>query len=507
MSLFKKNTTTTNIITLKIPYTLADFSQYKLLHTILHQYNIVFRCTYNLDNSIYNTTKSITLYQNTNINNISLIGSHLKNSARIDVASLKTALRAANKDTSKVIFGGKRLFKLRCEHKISKEEFYLKRLRPLYSVGEANYGGNRLFTILDNDTILYKHNRHTHILLKLPQRHKQFLKYVSSLLDAQSNKLAPITYKLDMEYVCISFDINACCTDLVQSYNVVPNRVLSLDLNPNYIGYTVVQYNSSGTSYNILKAGVYDLMPLYEAQTKSNASSDSSVSKYYVHKRVHELRHIAIEIARLCKYYHTELCAIECLDITTSDKGLGTQFNRTTNNIWSRNAFISQLSKMIKLSSSTKLLEVPAAYSSIIGNIVYRQTRLPDMCLAALEISRRGFLYYSTYIKDKHTLDDKQNYSILFPHLGNMTVSELHGIAISLEEIGVSCSDASMLLKDATKLCSKSDVVAWWKHLYYDVVLKPKLKYRFSVLAANEVASNLFSCSYKRRYYNVYNYI
>lgn len=505
----KKNTTA-NIITIKLPYTLADSSQYELLHNILRQYNSVFRCTYNLDDSIYSTTKSITAYQNNCINNISLIGSHLKNSARIDVASLKAVLHAKHKDTSKVIFGGKRLFKLRCEHKISKAEFALKRLRPLYSVGEANSGCNRLFTILDSTTIQYKHDRHNHFILKLLRSHKQFLKYVPFLIAAQSNKLAPITYKLDMEYVYISFDINACCTDLVQSYNVVPNRVLSLDLNPNYIGYTVVQYNSACTSYNIIKAGVYDLMPLYAAQTKSSTSSDSSTSKYYVHKRTHELRHIAIEIAKLCKHYHTELCAIEHLDIVISDKGIGRHFNRTINNIWNRNVFIAQLRKMLKLSnSSTKLLEVPAAYSSVIGNIVFRQTRLPDMCLAALEIGRRGFMYYVNY-KKKQTFDndDNQSCSILFPHVGSMPATALHDIAISLEEIGVGRDDVGMLLKEATKLGSKSDVVAWWKQLYYDVVVKPKKNIGFLYwLQMKLLVIFFFSCLYKRRYYKVYSYI
>ena len=41
-------------------------------------------------------------------------------------------------------------------------------------------------------------------------------------------------------------------------------------------------------------------------------------------------------------------------------------------------------------------------WSSVAGNVVYRYTGLPDMCLAAIELGRRGFEFYHQYIlKDK----------------------------------------------------------------------------------------------------------
>jgi hypothetical protein len=45
-----------------------------------------------------------------------------------------------------------------------------------------------------------------------------------------------------------------------------------------------------------------------------------------------------------------------------------------------------------------KLLEVKPEYSSFIGNFLFRSLNLPDMILASIEISRRGYEYYNQYI-------------------------------------------------------------------------------------------------------------
>ncbi|QXO06487.1 hypothetical protein [Campylobacter phage CJLB-14] len=69
----------------------------------------------------------------------------------------------------KVIFGGKKNFFDRLKGKISREEYQLKRLLPLYSVGEASKNGNRKFQIEDENTIIFKVSRKEHITLKYIQ--------------------------------------------------------------------------------------------------------------------------------------------------------------------------------------------------------------------------------------------------------------------------------------------------------------------------------------------------
>jgi len=43
-------------------------------------------------------------------------------------------------------------------------------------------------------------------------------------------------------------------------------------------------------------------------------------------------------------------------------------------------------------------LKVKPEYSSFIGNFLYRSLNLPDMILASIELSRRGYEYYNQYI-------------------------------------------------------------------------------------------------------------
>ena len=106
-----------NLVTYKIKYSCNDS-----LLDILNQYNCVLKFTYNrlLENSKL-TTKELTALQKT-LNNCDLIGSHLKNSAIYDAKSL------VEKSTEPIIFGGKNLFKHRCQHKISRDDFILKSL-------------------------------------------------------------------------------------------------------------------------------------------------------------------------------------------------------------------------------------------------------------------------------------------------------------------------------------------------------------------------------------------
>ena len=152
-----------NLITLKIKYSCNDS-----LLDVIRQYNSVLKFTYNrlLENPNLKTAE-ITLLQK-DLNNCELIGSHLKNSAIYDAKSL------VEKSSEPVIFGGKKLFLQRCQNKIDRNEFLIKRLRPLNCVGEANRNANRLFKLNDNKTILFKLNRNQHFILNLQEKSCKF---------------------------------------------------------------------------------------------------------------------------------------------------------------------------------------------------------------------------------------------------------------------------------------------------------------------------------------------
>ena len=139
-----------------------------------------------------------------------------------------------------VIFGGKKNYFQRLKNNITKEQFKQKRLSAIYSIGEVvnkSVKGNRKFHIeQDLENITFKPNKSTKINLQLIglNKRKQIL---SKLYQKQEQKEIKIAYKLDLEYVYIIFDETN-----IYNYKTkfIKNRVLSLDLNPNYIGWSIV---------------------------------------------------------------------------------------------------------------------------------------------------------------------------------------------------------------------------------------------------------------------------
>lgn len=143
-----------NRITLKFKYSTDEQSKSRILEYIKN-YNNILRFTYNrLHENEKLSTKEITALQKA-MNNI-FVDYHFKNSAIYDS---KTLLRF-----DKVIFGGKKLFIDRCQNKISKEEFQLKKLRPIYSVGQSDR--KRKFSIITHNHIVFKPNQNENFVME-----------------------------------------------------------------------------------------------------------------------------------------------------------------------------------------------------------------------------------------------------------------------------------------------------------------------------------------------------
>src|SRR5574344_304674 len=165
-----------NLVTYKIKYNCNDS-----LLSVIKKYNSVLRFTYNrlLDERL--STKELTVLQKT-LNNTDLIQSHLRNSAIYDSKTL------ISKSTTPIIFGGKKLFIKRCKQDISHEEFQIKKLFPLTSIGEMCKGANRLFKIIDNKTISFNLNRNLHYRLNLVDVGSKRSRELDKLLKLQANR-------------------------------------------------------------------------------------------------------------------------------------------------------------------------------------------------------------------------------------------------------------------------------------------------------------------------------
>lgn len=410
-----------NIITIKLDYKSTDTER---ILDCIKNYNSLFRSTYSFYQQVPDLKQAETTRLQSKLNNI-FLDKWFFNSAVFDVKSFKNK----KKKDEKVIFGGKKNFFDRLSGKISKAEYQLKRLLPLYSVGEAPQKGNRKFQIEDENTIIFKVSRKEHFTLNLIGTSKRYRDYLNQLITLQINKSIPITYKLDSKYVYISFDLNKLKHSL-KVQDKIKDRVFGIDLNPNYIGYSVVDWKTDG-SYKIIKTGSVSLKALndYDDSLKGQGySTQSKERKYISNKRNHEIIQIAHFLSKLANHFGCEIFSLEDLNIKQGDKEKGSKFNKLCNNQWCRNLLVSQIKKMNCL-YKIRTLEVAPNYSSFIGNLVYRVHRLPDYVLASIEIGRRAYEFYHQYIlKDK-----KMEKNIIF---GNYEKDQ-NLYNLSLEEIGI----------------------------------------------------------------------
>ena len=457
-----------NLITLKIKYS-TDEENLKHIRHVQNDFNKVLRVTYNriCDNSDY-STKELTAFQS-NLNNIEGCKSHLKCSAIYK----SRELYIVNKDSNpqKAVFGGRENFINRCQNKISYEKFTKNRLFPIYSIGQCNCHGNRLFKIVDSHTVIFKPDRKHHIQLNLKNIGKNREKQLLKLIELQKVNGISLTYELDLEYVYITFD-NSIFEN--HKYSVKNDRTMQIDVNPNYIGWSVTDWKQE-YDFHLVASGMFSLKPLNDYRNSLAVSSDSKESKYVTNKRKHEVIEIAKELFKLCKHYRCEVFSMEDLSMKSTNLNRGKKFNRLVNGQWCRNLLSQQIRKRI-LSSSTTLVEIQPRYSSIVGNLVNRRLELPDPVLASIEIGRRGHEFSCQYVFKRR----QQEKTVVLPKLETVKKS----IIQSLEELGVDVPEFND-----------------WKELW-SVVKKSKVKYRFPILSRYE--SSPFSKNYKRRYQIIY---
>ena len=373
-----------------------------------------------------------------NLNNIGLLDSWLR------VCALGKAQNILM--TSKnVIFGGKANFMKRCQKKISKEEFANKRIEALYVYGEAtHYHGNRKFRIQDDlKSILFKPNKNTKIHLMLPSLKKNYAKILKKLCEHAEIDDTPLTFSIDQEYVRISFD-ESKIFGKIHEVKRQKDRVLAIDMNPNYIGWSIVDWHDE-RDFSLVKTGCYSFKKLNDKQfalklTKTQrkelskkdrielTSKAKTKNTYFNNKRKHEIIEVAKDICSIAKDLRCEMVVVEDLSIKSQDRSKGRNLNRLCNSFFIRNAFVNNLNKRCNI-DGIKFLKVMPAYSSFIGNFLYRGLNLPDPILASIEIGRRGYEFNAQYIEK--TKDKSKN--IIQPDLKKF--GDL--IAKSLEEFSI----------------------------------------------------------------------
>ena len=433
--------------TLKIPIKIEKQEEIELIRKYQKQYTNLFHLFYNLI-----LDKGLTENQSKHckFNNLELMDAWFTLSCYKEASQLvKTT------EKRKVIFGGKKNFFNLMNRLISKEEWKECRLKQIYSIGDKNRSGNRKFKIVDENNVVFKPNRNTKINITLKLNSKSWKKIIKKIISLQELNEEPITYRLDTNYIYISFE-ESCLKE--EEYKFIKNRVMAIDMNPNYIGYSVVDWKSED-EYKIIDKGVFSIKQLNDKERKEE---DNTNVTYFSNKRNFEIFEISKKLIKISKSYKCEMFGIEKLDIENKDSGKGRRFNRLINNQWNRSIFYENVKKRCNI-VGIKFIEVKAEYSSFIGNIIYRNEKLPDMILSSIEIGRRAYEFNLQYILKEKSL--KKN--IIFPEVSNKLNKNIQQ---SLEEL---------------------KIVFDWKNLkeLYNFLKNTKCKYRIS-FESSKVFSN-----------------
>ena len=398
------------MITLKLKYNCDNLCGQDLILEYMNQYTHVFRVTYN---KLYNQekVKQVDLFK---LNNINLLDSWWIASAMIDAKMLYNRFKKR-----KVVFGGKQNFLKRCKHQIDKEIFNLNRLSSLTSIGEKKSGtksvhGNIKFKLTADLTQVTLKLKDKKVKLNLIGNYSKNLLYkLSQVYKHQVLDDTPLTYKIDTNYIYITFDESIVLSTKL-NLTSVNSRVLSLDLNPNYIGWSITDWKSS-SEFNVIKSGVYifkNLTDKIQDLKGKGFSSESEIRKHLNNKLEYETYQIVKNLIKKAIYYKVQLIGIEDLSIKSKNLGKGSYLNGLVNNKWLRNKFSICLEKYCNI-YGFKFQKVKPEYSSFIGNFLFRSLNLPDMVLSSIEIGRRTYEFYNQYI----TKQNKIQKNIIQPNL------------------------------------------------------------------------------------------
>ena len=379
---------------------------------------------------------------------VKIVRANMNGIENLDFTLTRYAVLKASsmKDKEKIIFGGRRLFNAikffkvkknpRVPIEILKEKFYKKRcLRPLFLRGccEDSHGNRKAeLDLIDNNAVILKFNKDTHIEVKLPVLTGKRKEHLYKLQDLCDQNKACYSIEVNNEYVSIIFEEKYVGEKTSKKF--IQNRVLALDLNPNYIGLSVCDWAGEDSKQLIYKE-IIDISKLTALEQK----------KYKRYKRDYETSEVNRHIVELAQHYKCELIAFEKLDLTAKDYSRGRRVNRLINNCWNRTKMLQNLIKRCNLIGQ-KYQEVVAQYSSFIGQMT-NETEY-DMVAASLELSRRAYLFNNA-IKQKVKPRD-----IVYPKF-----------------------DVS-ILPTRWKERARSEGIRSWKGLYLSLK-KSKTRYRF----------------------------
>jgi len=343
----------------------------------IRQYNNVIRFSYNRfqENPEYK------------LNEVEdIVKDKMLNIELLDATMVKVAVMKGNSiKREKVIFGGKKNFIQRLLKKITREEWLKKRNMTVMLRGSScDNKGNRKaeLHIIEDNSILIKLNKTTHFSIILPKLNKEQKRSLCILQTLCEDNKSFFSLEISNDYINIIFDENILKKEKPAT---IKDRILSFDMNPNYVGVSITDWTTTDEKTIIYK----EIISLKEINALQH-------NFYKTNKRKYETMHISKYIINLAKHYHAQIVAFEKLKMPPSDKKKGTNYNKLVNNYWLRLPLINNIKKRCNI-ENIRFQEVVAQYSSFIGQINHPDDY--DSVAASIEIARRAFLFNKMYLE------------------------------------------------------------------------------------------------------------
>jgi IS605 OrfB family transposase len=308
------------------------------------------------------------------------------------------------------------------------EEWYEGRILQFYLLGEANQKGNRFMTFdFKNKKLIYKpyKGKKIEISYSCSGNHQRQLENIQKFIDER--KIA-ITLSISTKQVCIAFDTEKISEFFIDDTTLrkqlteiknmdatveekrklrheiksryekeielrkleekISNRYMAVDLNPEYIGYCIMDKGFYGIK-KIIDQGFINLSELNE--NLGLPSTHYKVKKQN-NKRRNEIQNAWKRLFEKAAQYRVANFVKEDLSNLGENEAFdSTAGNRKVRNLWHREITQYQIKKRCA-KYGIKLIEVNAAYSSFIGNMMYDNF---DATNAAMEICRRGMFKFS----------------------------------------------------------------------------------------------------------------
>lgn len=126
-----------------------------------------------------------------------------------------------------------------------------------------------------------------------------------------------------------------------------------------------------------------------ELNELGDVKSDDPRRKAITNKRHTEIYKTIVKLFSIAKYYRCQTFGIEKLNFKNNVEH-SHYFNNMTNKLWCKETTIAYIEFQCR-KHNMSYVRVNAAYSSMVGNILFRHLNMPDMCLAAFEIGRRAY--------------------------------------------------------------------------------------------------------------------